>query len=268
MTKPVPLIPKRRIKPDADITALINEDGYILNSVHAEKFLAIVKPADVIGKHLSDLYNPVPNEFIRALERAFEGESHWKTVTLPTITPLGIIDRRFVVAYLPWQPIEGKAVALLRGKLLSDDLNEALQHMKQGQRKHLRERANYLISGEFSLDDVYIDAITDVVMRQSGFDATILLDEDGLVLDIFSNTGEPSVVPEGGNFLEFMAMIDAGFAGRWQFMLDHSQYVNGIEEFPNLEGEPVRILSRARVTRLKSDTGRRIVQVFARKISR
>lgn len=265
--QPIPLIPKRVIKPDADITGLVNEDGYILNLVYAPKFASIINTKDVIGKHLSELFKPVPNEVLRCLERAFEGEAHWAALTLPTQTPVGVIDRRFVVAFELWESIAGKSVALVRMKLLSDDLTEALEHTGTTRNK-LRQRANHLISSEFSLSGVYVDALIDLTMRQSGFDATMMLDEDGVVLDMFSLVKTPSPVPEGGNFVEFMKLFDVSFQERWNFVLDHWQYVNAIEEIPLPDKKKMRVLVRLRVTTLRTPDDRRIVQVFVKALDR
>ena len=267
MDLPIPLIPKEVVKPDADITALVNEDGYILNAVHALEFAPIVQAKDVVGKHLSELYKPVPNEILRCLERAFEGEAHWAAITLPTITPVGLIDRRFVVAFEPWESIGDKAAALIRMKLISDDLTEALEHSGTSRNK-LRQRANHLISSEFSLNGVYVDALIDLTMRQSGFDATMMLDEDGVVLDVFSLVKAPNPIVPGSNFIEFMETFDTDFRARWNFALDHWQYINAIEEIPMSQGQTAKVLVRLRVTTVRTPAGKRIVQVFVRTLDR
>ncbi len=263
--KPIPLIPKDLIKSDADITALVNEHGYILNCVYATAFAPLIPVNDVVGKHLSELYRPVPGEILSSLERAFEGEAHWTAITLPTPTPVGTIDRRFVVAYETHDNIDGNQVVLVRMKLLSDDITEALEHVGTTQNS-LRERANYLISDEFSLNSVYLDALIDVTMRETGFDATILLDEDGVVLDVFSLANTPPAVPEGANFIEFLTSFDPGFQERWDFLLNQWQYINAIEQIPMPGGSDIAMLIRVRVTKLQTPEGKRVVQVFASKL--
>lgn len=213
MDGPIPLIPKGAIKDDADITALINDQGYVLNSIHHQRFKAVIAAREVIGKHVSDIYRPVPNDFLRCLERAFEGERFWKALTLPTITPIAVVDRKFVIDFQPWEPIDSRQVALVRSRSLEDDLSEALGESNR-RSKAMRERANYLIQGEFSLDDVLVDALMDVTLKQVGFDATIMLDEDGLVLDVYNLSSDDPPVPVGANFVDFMMMFDPDWRER------------------------------------------------------
>ncbi len=263
--EPASSIPKSLVKPDADITALINEEGYVLNTVHAQSFVAIVPPSDAIGRHLSDLYRPVPEEILQCLEQTFDGSAHWAALTLPTVSAMGIVERRFVVAFEPYEAINNKQVALVRMKLLTDNTTDALEHVGKTQNA-LRTRANYLISDEFSLNSVYMDALVDVSMRQSGFDAAILLDEDGVVLDVFNVSSNPPTVQKGGNFVDFLSLYDPGFQDRWDFALNHWQYINSIEQFPLPDGSAIAVLIRLRVTDLIGPNGKRIVQVFARQL--
>lgn len=267
LRQPVPLIPKEFIRPDADVTALVGKCGHVLACVHAPNYTAVVSASDVIGMRVAELYKPFPLEAERLLERTFAGESNWAALNLPTHTDLGTLERRYVVAASPWQPINGQPVALMRMRLISDSLRDALEGI--GTRAdNLTERVDHLFSQETSLDDVYIDALLDLTMKETGFDLAVHLDETGTILDIFDVT--KSTIrdhhPVGSNYLHFMERFDPQFVERWHWVLEHKHYFNSYETLPTSDGQLSKVISRIRVTDMKTDGGLRVLQAFLKHI--